>query len=270
MINTLKSTALFAFICLFASCEKVIDLDLDESESQLVIEANLDASTNSISVLVTKSTDYFNSSELERINDAEIILTDAQNNMFSIPEVSSGLYFLELSEVETNQLYSLDVIVDNQTYSAQSFLPEVVEIVSLSTAFQEENTFFEEGYQVRFLFQDPGNETNFYRILHSINGELQKEGSDMQILDDDLFNGGQADLPIFQHIFESGEVITVDLLHFDESSFDYFNSLSDIVNSGGGPGGASAAPGNPITNWSGDILGYFSAYSKSTQEITLP
>lgn len=270
MINALKSTALLAIICLFASCEKVIDLDLDESEPQLVVEANLDASANTISVIITRSTDYFNSTELERINGAEILLTDAQNNVISIPEVSDGFYFLDLSDVEENQVFNLDVTVEDETYSAQSFLPESIEIEQLSALFQEENAFFDEGYQVRFLFADPGNEANYYRIQHSIDGVEQREGSDMQILDDNLFNGGQADLPIFQHVFLSGEVIEVQLLHFDESSFDYFNSLSDIVNSGGGPGGASAAPGNPITNWSGDILGYFSAYSKSTQEITLP
>ncbi len=270
MQSIIKVTSILVLLFSFTSCEKIIEIDLEDAEPRIVIEANLDAETAQLVVIVSRTADYFNSAETEFLSSAEVTLKDGFGNTWDIPFMSNGRYEALIDGLETNALYSMQVVVEGNTFNATSFLPETVELLNLTSTFQEANAFFEEGYQVRFQFLDPANEENYYRIIYSINGEEQRAGDNLQVLDDALFNGGGVDLPLFQEIFVGGETIGLKLLHIDEASFDYFDSLSDIISAGGGPGGASAAPGNPNSNWSGNALGYFSSFSHSELEIILP
>ena len=122
-----------------------------------------------------------------------------------------------------------------------------------------------------FSLKDDGTEDNNNRLLHRIDGVLQNRGEDLQVVDDGLFDGGIARLPMFRKTFNSDETIEVMLRHFDATSFDYFNSLSDIASSeNGGLADGSAAPSNPNTNWDNGALGYFSAFAADTLSIKIP
>jgi len=48
----------------------------------------------------------------------------------------------------------------------------------------------------------------------------------------------------------------------DEPTFDFFNTLSDVLNNQNGP-----APANPNTNIQGGALGYFGAFTSSKKQI---
>lgn len=253
----------------FISCEKVIDVDLDESPPELVVEAVLLEGSNLFTVTISRSTTYFDSSPQEVITDATVELSDDQGNTYTINHRGNGEYSDSITAV-AGRTYLLSVEVEGNVYQATSHMQQEVPLVALIPEFEEETAFNDEGYALYIRFQDPAGEANYYRIVHYIDGVPQKDGEDMRVFDDDLIDGGLTRLPIFQTVFESGEFVTIDLIHFDEASFDYFNSLSDIINTGGGPGGATAAPGDPNTNWSGGILGYFSAQNVSSMSISIP
>ena len=93
----------------------------------------------------------------------------------------------------------------------------------------------------------------------------------MQVINDDFNDGADARFPIMGDIFQSGEFVEVELRHLDKPAYDYFKSLVDIV-AAQGLGSGIAAPGNPLTNWTGGtrILGHFTAYSSDTLSITIP
>ena len=61
-----------------------------------------------------------------------------------------------------------------------------------------------------------------------------------------------------------GVKVEARLFKITEQTFDYLNTLQDIVSQQ--PGG-SGVPQNPIQVWSNGALGYFSAAGESSMEI---
>ncbi|MEM9849464.1 MAG: DUF4249 domain-containing protein [Bacteroidota bacterium] len=262
------SYIILIFLVLTA-CEKVIDVDLEESDPQIVIEANLQAGEHDFVVNISETADYFDNQLPTSIEAAAVRLVAEDGTITMIPWSSSGQYRTTMTAMP-KQTYRLEVQIGEALYQASSFLPERVALLNLETEFQEARGPLDEGYLVFSRFQDDGAVDNYYRFLHSVDGVLQNDGDDLQVSDDNFFNGGTARLPLFQKIFNPGEEIELILQHFDAASFDYFNSLADIVSSGDGAAGGSAAPGNPNTNWSNGALGYFSAFSSDTLSIQIP
>ncbi len=268
-MNKIKFLLVFlGAVCLLSSCEKVIDVELDAADQQIVIEAQLKQGNSSFSVIISQTAPYFENQAPNRINNATVMLSDDKGGSQAIPLLGNGVYNAMVT-AEAGTTYQLSVEIDGQFYEASSYLPEPIPIEEIFTEFQPARAVLDEGYLVYFRFNDPAGENNYYRALHYLNGQAQLEGSDLQVLDDNLNDGDNARFPLFQQIFNSGDSVTVELMHFDEASFEYFNSLGDIIG-GGGPGGGSAAPGNPNSNWSGGILGYFSAFSSDQRSLVIP
>lgn len=259
---------LFAALLVFSSCEKVIEIDLEETDQQLVIEAQLKEGDHLFEVFISKTAPYFEAGGTTSIDNALVVLKDDLGNSTTVPLVESGRYAIDYSAT-AGKTYQLSVDLDGQLYEANSTLPQKVALLELMAAFQPAQGPIEEGYLVYSRYQDPGGVDNYYRIIHSVDGVPQLGGNDMQVFDDNLNDGSAARIPVFQKVFELGEEIEIELIHFDAQSYDYFNSLSDIIGSAGGANSGSAAPGNPNTNWSGGTLGYFSAYSSDTMSIII-
>ncbi|MFK7971685.1 MAG: DUF4249 domain-containing protein [Bacteroidia bacterium] len=249
-----------------ASCEEVIDIDLNSEAPQIVIEASLEASKTVFEVQVSETADYFDAGVQDPIDNATVVLQDAAGTETLLSPVGDGRYRANIQPA-VDQTYSLRVNIDGEVYEAKSYLPEAVTISALELEYQSGGGPIEPGFQLFINFQDDPAVTNYYRIKNSINGSLQNTGDDLRVTDDRLFNGGEAHLPLFQTVFDAGDTVEIALIHFDEQSFGYFDSLTDIVANAQGPNAGTAAPGNPNSNWTHGALGYFSASSSSKQVI---
>ncbi|MEL7427434.1 MAG: DUF4249 domain-containing protein [Bacteroidota bacterium] len=267
----MKNISLLVLLAPFLfACEQVIDVDLNESDPQVVIEARLEAGQHDFEVLISETTSYFSNETAVYRNDAQVRLLDNVGGMIEVPLESNGLYRTSVNAI-SGQTYTLEVSLNDKTYMASAEVPQEVVLDELEAEFREAFGPFDEGYQVFLRFADNGERRNYYRQIHAIDGVFELAGEDLQVTDDNLFDGSErARLPIFQRIFDPGVSITVVLQHIDKNSFDYLNSLADIIGEDGGPNGGSAAPGNPTTNWDGDILGYFGAIATDTLQIDLP
>jgi len=256
----------FAIISLFFSCEKVIDIDLNESEKQVVIEAKLSEGTQSFSVIISQTAPYFESQSPQSVDNAIVTLRDETGSALLIPFQQNGIYTSEVTAI-SGRTYTLDVQIEDKIYTANTFLPEKVELTELYTEFRAAMGPNDEGYLVYFRYEDPPGVKNYYRVVHSVNGVPQNTGEDLQVLNDDFNDGSNARFALFQQFFQIQDTVEVVLQHFDETSYDYYNSLGDIVSGGVGFGGGSVAPGNPNSVWSDDALGYFSAIHSDTLSI---
>lgn len=255
-------------ILLFSSCEKIIDIELNEAESTFVIEALLQKGTTNFTVSVTRTADYFDNALPQTIDNAVITLTNHLGIAINVPFKGNGIYQETITAV-AEFTYQLDVAIDGETYTAMSYLPPVVVLDSLNAEYNEETPFSDEGYRIYCEFQDPVDQLNYYRFVQTINGELQDEPEDFFIRDDKIFDGNQIQLPLFGRVFQDTDTVSIEMRCMDRASYDYLLSLGELIGASQGPGG-SAAPGNPATNWSGNILGYFSAYSSTSKTIILP
>jgi len=246
------------------SCERVIDVNLNSSDPNIVIEANIHNNTDDCLVKITRTSDYFSSENSEKVSGATIFLSDRISE-YSFSEKKEGTYYLNKTDRLIPTTYTLTVTIDTTTYTASSTMPAPVLINYLISEYEGNSLFDDAGYVVNIGFADPEDEANYYRIRYSLNGEIQNDDDDYTLLSDELFNGNSIIMELnAANRFEVGDTVSVELMSIDKSTYDYFNTLIPIM---GENALESSAPANPNSNFSNNALGYFSAYSSDTKTI---
>jgi hypothetical protein len=249
-------------ILLFASCEKVVNIDLNNASSQYVIEGEVYEGVDTVEVKIARTTDYYGKSPQQLVNNATVTLSDDAGNTVTIPGAGNGRYELANFTGVSGRTYQLKVVVDGKEFTASSVMQPVVNIDSVTKEFQEQD-FRKEGYEVAARFTDPANNRNFYRMVYVINDTLQNKPEDLYLFNDKYNDGKPVKADLFRR-FEKGDKIEFELRTMDEQVYDFFNSLSEALNNQNGP-----APANPNTNIKGGALGYFGAFTSSRKSIVV-
>lgn len=252
-------------IALLSSCTKVIDLNLNEADPKIVIEAELVSGTHDFTVKITKTSDYFNPGEPVTVGDATVFLKKGADAPLYLATDGDGVYVLKNFTATENTSYFLSVTAEGKTYEASDFLPKNVPLDSLSVGVPENNPFNPSGadsFEIVLYYQDPPADLNFYRIRSTVNGIPRSEGGKLLVIEDRYSVGAYFRLPIFTDSYELNDSVDVELLSMSHAMYDYFNTLSLLVDGTGSP-----APTNPSSNWSGGALGYFGAFSISKERI---
>ncbi|MBK8192169.1 MAG: DUF4249 domain-containing protein [Lewinellaceae bacterium] len=224
---SIKSISRFFFFAvlglLFASCEKVIDVDLNSADPKTVIEANLQEGEHLFEVRVYQTKGYFSDMPTVFFDDATVMLTDDSGNLSACPAIGAGRYAAQVNAV-AGKTYTLQVVHAGETFTASSELPERTEIEHLS--YREINLPGEdEKTQEVFLhFTDRADEHNFYRIMVSSNDSLEQE---LQYFDDKYINGNQTKWDLF-NLYKKGDQLQIELRSIDEAAFDFYKTLAPI------------------------------------------
>lgn len=261
------SISLFAVLILFfASCQKVINVDLNNANPNYVVEGVLFNGINDFKVKITKTTNYFGIENPPVVNDAVVYLVPSGGTAIAVPFVANGEYVLPNFDAATEKSYDLQVLVGGKTFTSTAYMPKVTEMDSLS--YQEFQGFGGGGSGDRYLmkahFQDSVGLANYYRVNITKNDTFINKPSDYYLFDDKLRDGQYIDAPLFTSFFRLGDTADIQLLSMDAGVFDYLITLEEIVNSSAN---TSAAPANPNTNIKGGALGYFAAYAVSKKSI---
>ncbi len=267
MKNIKQTFFLLFIISAFYSCEKKINIDLEEKDKQIAIESMLKEGTNTFNVKISRTSGYFANVSPSNINNAVITLKDQFGLLVTIPSVGNGLYETIITAV-ANRIYTLTLVVDGTSYIATSYLNTPINLQTLSTDFIEKTTFEDAHYVVKFNFKDPINIDNYYRIQHYRESVFQDEATDLIVFSDDNADGNDYSIVLNDNTFQSGENIMIELVHIDKKAYHFYYSLIEIVT--GGAGAGIAAPGNPESNWSNGALGTFVAYSSDALSIVIP
>lgn len=255
----------FLLFSLFTfSCQKVIDLDVNDVEPQMVIEANYDAIEQKVEVRISKSVNVFAPSEFPAVGGAQVDIIDQNGVSSSLVDQGNGIYVLENYSPNFGETYSINVVAEGQSYNASDLLPAVVPVDSLTQEFLEESLFGDEGYIVYTNFTDPQSD-NFYRANRIVNGDSLNELGDQFIFDDGFSNGNSQAVPFFGTRHEVNDTIVVQFISYSKNSFDYYSQLFDIA----GESGQSAAPANPEYSWTNNALGHFAAYGYDVDTIII-
>ncbi|MCC6411218.1 MAG: DUF4249 domain-containing protein [Saprospiraceae bacterium] len=265
MKTILPALAILVAIALLNSCTKVIDINLNEADPKIVIEAELLSGTNDFTVKITKTSDFFNPGQPVTVADATVFLNKGTDESLQLANDGNGIYSLKDFTATENTSYFLSVTAEGKTYEATDFLPQNVFLDSLSVGVPENNPFNPSGadsFEIVLHFQDPLDDLNFYRIKSTVNDIPRSEGEKLLVIEDRYSAGAYFTLPIFTDSYELNDSVDVELVTMSHTMYDYFSTLALLV---GGSG--SAAPTNPSSNWSGGALGYFGAFSVSKKTI---
>ncbi|MEM8887208.1 MAG: DUF4249 domain-containing protein [Bacteroidota bacterium] len=256
MKNFIKFLLISSSLLLF-SCEEVIEIDLNESNPQWVIEARIDDETHEALVDISKTSSYFESGEAEVGSGASVMINSSFGDSYELTEYAPGKYRALDVNLQLQEQYELKVELEGKTYEAISILQAPLQVDSLVTEYLAAGLGPGEGYFVRLAFQDPPGVRNYLRLEIWVNGELRP---DIGLYDDNLTDGNELVFPLFIDPFELGDSVEIKVHAIDYEVHRYWTGLSSILGNAAG-GGASAAPANPPSNISNDALGYFGVSS---------
>ncbi|MEM1136071.1 MAG: DUF4249 domain-containing protein [Bacteroidota bacterium] len=254
---------------LFA-CEEVIDIDLNDADSKLVIEGFIDNSNGPFTVNISETINYFGETGVVPINVESVMISSAAGDNEELIQVGEGEYRTTNISGKPNETYTLTVMHNNIEITSTSTMPSPIEINKLHYVFddREFNPAGESGFEVTCFFNDPVGEDNYYRLLIYQNGEILDD-SGFYLFDDRFSDGNEISYTFFDRRFDLDDTIKVQLRTLDEQTYEYYDQLNDLLGGGMGPGAGSAAPGNPNTVYNIDVLGVFAAYATNTVNFTI-
>ena len=261
-------------LALLASCEKVVDLNLKSTTAQLVFEGNLADDGRPCLVTLSRSANYTDTNTFQAVSGATVTLTDNAGGQETLRESTStpGQYAGATLLGVPGRTYTLRVETGGTAYVATSTLPApVVPFDQLSTQLSVVGNRI----QAVVDFNDPVGLGNSYLYRQYRNGRL----NDLIFVQNDQFTdgkhvtqvlrsmGGNASDPNDLNKLVSGDSLRVEMQNIDAGVYEYFRTLNLILTTN--PATATT-PANPQSNFSGGVLGYFSAHSKRVKAIKVP
>ena len=253
---------------LTVSCTEKIDIDLNSSNPQIVIEGNVSTNGEETIIKLTNSVNFDESNDFPKVEGAIVELSDDLGNTEILNETSPGIYTSNTLTGVEGVTYYLSVQKDDKNLKSESTIPMQVPFDTLIV--EKSNSTGGPGgmgpstnYDVIVGFNDPESETNYYRFVELINGEIRSS----YVFDDILINGNYSERPLmsFNRNLNQGDTLQVIMQCIDKEVYDYFNSFGNLM---GGPANSST-PANPYTNIDGGVLGYFSAHTYEMKEVVI-
>ncbi|MEZ2334968.1 DUF4249 domain-containing protein [Mucilaginibacter sp. RCC_168] len=272
-MHTIRFSAILMILLgLLSSCEKVIDLKLNNSAPQTVIEGTVSNEAGGAKVSISLSKKFTDDSSFDGIGGA-LVSVEADGTVYNFDPTATGVYQNSILVGIPGHTYHLTVKLNDKTYTSTSTMPQITKLDSIYVVDDELGTN-KDKTKLRVAavkYQDPANEKNYYRFIQYIDGRKEKS----LMIDDDEFTNGQTvnsrinfnndnDDPARE--IRTGKQLMVEMECIDAAVYKYFFSL----NSGSTGNGNNAAPSNPTSNITGGVLGYFSAYPITRKTITVP
>ena len=264
---------LFLLSISFTGCQDVISVDLITAEPKLVVEAAINwkkGTTGNAQKIKLSSTADFYGTTIPKISNAVVTIKSSKNIIFTFTEsTTKGEYVCTNFQPVLNEIYTLTIISNSQTYTASEKMTPVAAI----TEVVQNNTagFTGDKVQIKAYYTDPANQTNFYLYKYQYTTQSK---SDYYVGLDQFYNGN-----VFFSLSRNNELKKddkVEITHFGVSQ-SYYNYMAILVDTAGSGGGApfqsppATIRGNIIntTNKDNFPLGYFSLSEVETINYTI-
>ena len=239
MKRILNSTLLI-IVLFFSACTDVIDVEVPTEEAKLVIEASINwekgTSGSDQTIYLSKSTPFFDTNGNVQVVGASVVITNNNDGyFFEFNDQNDGSYTTSNFIPVLNDSYTLEVMSEGETYSAQeTFMP----VVPILEVYQSTEKFLPEVLEVNFDFLDPVEEENYYYIKF-------KEQADTfpRLLDfkDEFVNGNlisvfnerQENEDINQVEYAPGDTVDMELIGISKRYYEYIQLLINQSESGG-------------------------------------
>lgn len=275
----MKKYIFIIIISLFTfSCQDVIDVDLEEGDTRLVIDAyfnifNDDFNGSSVTQggIQLSLTAAFFDDEIQTVSNATVYITNlTDNSILNFVETSTSGFFIpdtsENFQPELNTTYELTVIYENETYIATT---QRIPTVPIDNLEEGDGVLFEgTEKEIIITYTDEGSRDDFY--LFEFGPKLFRQSRDI------FYQGQTFNTSYFyseEEIEDIGEEITIQISGVDETYYNYFNLVLDQSEASGDPFQSPPAliRGNIINTTNSDNypLGYFRISESYTASITL-
>jgi hypothetical protein len=243
------------------SCEDVVDVDLNEAEPKLVIEASINwfknTTGNEQSIKLSLSAPFFDDT-LPAANDAIVQINDTNNNVFNfVEEGSTGIYRNDNFIPIIDETYTLTIIHEGETYTATETLKSVVPIDYVEQ--KNDGGFTGDEIELKAFYTDPANVENYY--FFEFISDIPVVPA-LEVYEDRFTDGNQIFGFYTEEDLESGDTVTIRNYGVSQRFYDFmFILLQQGSDESGGPFETQPATvrGNCIntTNPDNFPFGYF-------------
>jgi hypothetical protein len=270
--NKILILLLLTVIILLPSCEKVVSIYLNQSNPHMVIEGIIKDQSGPYTVVLSKTGNYFEPSlSFPSVSGATIIISDNLGQSDTLKETAlKGTYQTDEIVGQSGTTYYLNVKAEGNDYSAITTMPQKIALDTLY-AYPRREFDGDFGYDIYVKFKDPPEPGNYYRLNVKASYLLPSDSIDgrrYRLYSDKLTNGNEMTERVRAgRNVKAGDTVSIELLAIDKATYDYFNTLSNILTSD--RAASSLSPANPNTNLTGGALGYFAAYTVDKRSIVL-
>lgn len=269
----MKNLILILSIVFFASCEKVINVNLKDAPQRLVIDASIvwQKGTNGSQQTVKLSTSAgFFQTTIPKVAGAKVTITNSANLVFNFIEVpNTGDYVCNNFIPDFNQKYTLTVQYNNQTYTAEEQLVASPQMGDIEQ--RNDLGFNSEDIGIKINFNDFANQKNYYLFSFIVPSKVFPK---YEVLDD-LFNEGSRMSWLYSDTaLKAKDKLTLTLFGITKSYYNYMtNVLTNASSDAGNPFPAPPANtrGNILnrTNPNDFVYGYFSLSESDRKEYSI-
>ena len=241
-------TLLLSSFFLFISCEKVIDLDLNEANPQLVVEGMVLTKKYSSYVHLNLTTSFYTPNTFKNVDNAKVSISTG-NTIYIMESKGEGIYTNDSLIGEQGKTYFLEIQYNNKIIRSQSTIPSFVKIDSL---YYQTISMGPRGASKRVFckFTDTEEIENYYRFRVFVNDTITQN---FNYTDDSFFDGNQYNQRLSS--VKTGDKVRVQLLCIDKANYTYFKTIDSNTKRMN-----SSAPANPVSNIEGeDAIGFFEA-----------
>ena len=238
--NKIKIVSLLGLSIIIFSCTEAIDLSVPTESPRLVIEASIgwEKGTlgNNQTIKLSLTTPYYDTAP-NPVAGASVRVENITNgDIFIFEDQQDGRYTTSDFEPIINNTYNLEVIYNNETYTAEETLMPVPEIDRIEQS--RELGSDPEELDLTIYFNDPANEVNFYYITFL-------EGEDLlptrEIMSDEFTNGNEMSLLYEEDEADAedeilpGDMVDINLYGISEEYYDFLLRLIEQSDNAGDP-----------------------------------
>ncbi|MBZ9787456.1 DUF4249 domain-containing protein [Psychroflexus sp. CAK57W] len=228
-----KLLILLGFVSLFIACEDVVEVDLEEAQPRLVVDAILQwekGTTGKNQTIKLSRTRGFFEEEPRPVSGARVVVSNNSNVEFNFEEISPGEYVTSSFEPELNEFYSLRIELNGDVYSAEETLKPVVPIDLIEQI--DQGGFSGEDIELKAFYTDPEGEENYY-LFKFFAPFLAFP--DLSVFDDEFNDGNQIFGLFSEEDLEPGMDVSIQLHGISKEYYNFLEILLAQAGSAGGP-----------------------------------
>ena len=242
-------------LILLSSCKKDIEIDYHQVDPIYVVEASV--SNEGMEARISQTNNMDDYSTTSNIDNAVVVVTGSDGSSKTLTYSKNGIYKSSAVGVPGVE-YTIDIQFDGHHFTSSSIMQKMPKMNNFRFIRKKIVT---ENYQMgELLLQDIPNEENWY-FMHIYRNHLGYRWAVKR--DDTNPNGELQQLFTFaregsddKDLLQEDDWLHIEIRAIDKKSYDYFYSMQIMDNTGT----------NPIPNFTGGCLGYFSAYSQITYD----
>ncbi|PWH81537.1 DUF4249 domain-containing protein [Algibacter marinivivus] len=212
-------------ICLtLYACEDVIDVNVNNAEPRLVIDASIhwlkNTNGNTQLIKLSLTAPYFNN-DIPPATGASVSISNSSSSVFNfIEEGNTGIYKNENFVPAIGETYTLNILYNNETYTGTETMTPVVPIDFVEQ--KNDGGFTGEEIEIKAFYTDPESINNYYLFEFLV---LARNTSTLEVYDDEFTDGNQIFGFYSDEDLESGDQLIIRNSGVSERTYEFLNIL---------------------------------------------